>query len=401
MDLIGQQETARRERDARMAKATADQEAAVREAESQQIKLNAQRDVSLRQAEVEALTQAAEAKAAQSGPLAQAEATQEVVREADRARPARGRPEAEGAHRVDDPARRGRRRRPGQARRGREAVEDRGGPGGRGAGPARRPGRRRDPGHEGRGQRPRHRGQRRGDGQADHPRGQRRGGHRPVQGRGGGEGLALRADAYRQFNEAAVIQTVLSMLPEIVRAAAEPMGRIDSLTVLSNDGASELVKNTTRTVTEASATVKGLTGIDVPALIGSSMGARFGGTEPEPEAPAGGGGGGRSGGGGTSGSGGGEADRREDPEGAAVVADDGRAGIVVGRVEREASLCGPTPRRRCPPPSRGSIATRIGHAEPSTARSGSPRPRAAGRRRPSASLAEIDPRRGRLGPPTT
>ena len=70
MDLIGQQETARRERDARMAKAQADQEAAVREAEAQQIKLNAQRDVSLRQAEVEALTAAAEAKAAQSGPLA-------------------------------------------------------------------------------------------------------------------------------------------------------------------------------------------------------------------------------------------------------------------------------------------------------------------------------------------
>ena len=35
MDLIGQQETARRERDARMAKALADQEAAVREAEAQ------------------------------------------------------------------------------------------------------------------------------------------------------------------------------------------------------------------------------------------------------------------------------------------------------------------------------------------------------------------------------
>ena len=41
MDLIGQQETARRERDARMAKATADQEAAVREAEAEQIKINA------------------------------------------------------------------------------------------------------------------------------------------------------------------------------------------------------------------------------------------------------------------------------------------------------------------------------------------------------------------------
>src|SRR6187402_1511078 len=75
MDLIGQQETARRERDARMAKAQADQEA-----EAQQVKLNAQRDVSLRQAEVAALTASAEAKAAQAGPLAQAESQQEVVK---------------------------------------------------------------------------------------------------------------------------------------------------------------------------------------------------------------------------------------------------------------------------------------------------------------------------------
>ena len=78
--------------------------------------------------------------------------------------------------------------------------------------------------------------------------------------------LALRADAYRQFNEAAIISTVLAALPEIVRAAAEPMASIGSLTVLSTDGASDVVKNATRTVTEASATVKGLTGIDIPQL---------------------------------------------------------------------------------------------------------------------------------------
>lgn len=54
--------------------------------------------------------------------------------------------------------------------------------------------------------------------------------------------LALRADACRQFNEAAIIQTVLSMLPEIVRAAAEPLSNIDTLAVLSNDGASDLAE---------------------------------------------------------------------------------------------------------------------------------------------------------------
>ncbi|HEX7171608.1 MAG TPA: SPFH domain-containing protein, partial [Candidatus Limnocylindria bacterium] len=80
IDLLGQQKLSVVERDARMAKATADQEAAVREAESEQIKIDAARDVSLRRAETETQTAAASARAAQSGPLAQAEAQQEVTR---------------------------------------------------------------------------------------------------------------------------------------------------------------------------------------------------------------------------------------------------------------------------------------------------------------------------------
>jgi hypothetical protein len=83
--------------------------------------------------------------------------------------------------------------------------------------------------------------------------------------------LAMRADAYKQFNDAAIIQTVLAALPEIVRAAAEPMEHIDSLTIMSTDGASEMVKNTTRVVAESATAIKGLTGLDVPNLIGSAM----------------------------------------------------------------------------------------------------------------------------------
>ena len=312
MDLIGQQETARRERDARMAKATADQEAAVREAESQQIKLNAQRDVSLRQAEVEALTQAAEAKAAQSGPLAQAEATQEVVRkqtelaqlEADRKqkeliattiRPAEAdadaqvkRAEGEKLSRIAAAQADAERvRLAGQAEANIQVMK--------GEANARVT-------------------EVNAEATAKQTtlEGNAEAGIVLSKGEAEAKALALRAEAYRQFNEAAVIQTVLSMLPEIVRAAAEPMGRIDSLTVLSNDGASELVRNTTRTVTEASATVKGLTGIDVPALIGSSMGARFGGNgapPPSGTAPSGAPKGGGSRGGTGGGSGGGERSR--------------------------------------------------------------------------------------------
>ncbi|HYL07831.1 MAG TPA: flotillin domain-containing protein, partial [Candidatus Udaeobacter sp.] len=88
--------------------------------------------------------------------------------------------------------------------------------------------------------------------------------------------LAMRADAYKQFNEAAIIQTVLAALPDIVRAAAEPMSHIDSLTVMSADGASDIVKNATRAVIESTTAIKGLTGLDVPSLVGGALGRGFG-----------------------------------------------------------------------------------------------------------------------------
>jgi hypothetical protein len=88
--------------------------------------------------------------------------------------------------------------------------------------------------------------------------------------------LAMRADAYKQFNEAAIIQTVLAALPDIVRAAAEPMSHIDSLTVMSADGASDIVRNATRAMIESTTAIKGLTGLDVPNLIGGALGRGFG-----------------------------------------------------------------------------------------------------------------------------
>jgi flotillin len=295
MELIGQQETARRERDARMAKAAADQEAAVREAEAEQVKINAARDVALRRAETETQTAAAQARAAQSGPLAEAEATQEVTRkqtelaelEAARkqmelltstVRPAEADAEAQIRRAEGEKA-----ARIAQAQAEAERVKL--------------------------------------AGEAEAKvvevtaeaiakktslEGNAEAGITFTKGEAEAKALALRAEAYRQFNEAAILQTVLSMMPEIVRAAAEPLANIETLTVLSNDGASDVVRNVTRTVSEANATVKGLTGIDIPALVSEAIA----GNQPSPAAPTppnrrggrDGGGGGASGGGSTGGS---------------------------------------------------------------------------------------------------
>jgi flotillin len=272
IDLLGQQKLSVVERDARMAKATADQEAAVREAESEQIKIDAARDVSLRRAETETQTAAAAARAAQSGPLAQAEAQQEVTRrqteladlEAGRkekelltstVRPAEADAEAVVKRADGDrlakiaaaQAEAERQRLAGEAE-ARVAIL-------KGEAQARVVSLNADA--------EAHRTQVEGNAEAEITL---------TQGEAAAKALALRAEAYKQFNEAAVIQTVLSMLPDIVRAAAEPMSNIGSLTVLSSDGASEVVKTTTRTVAEAGAAVKSLTGLDVPSLINEAVG---------------------------------------------------------------------------------------------------------------------------------
>ncbi len=287
MELIGQQETARRERDARMAKASADQEAAVREAEAEQIKINASRDVAIRRAETETQTAAAQARAAQAGPLAEAEATQEVTRkQTELAQLEAARKEQELVATTVRPA------------EADAAAQIRRAEGAKGAVIAQA-------------QADAERVKLAGEAQArvvevtaeatakqTTLEGNAEAGIVLSKGEAEAKALALRAEAYRQFNEAAIIQTVLSMLPEIVRAAAEPLSNIDSMTVLSTEGASDVVKNVTRTVAEASTTVKGLTGIDIPDLLSQAMGNAGGGTG------GGGTGGGGTGGGGPTGGGG-------------------------------------------------------------------------------------------------
>ena len=64
---------------ARIAKARADQEAAQRELEAQAMKAQYERDLAIKQAGFQAESEEAKAKAAQAGPLAQAQSSQEVI----------------------------------------------------------------------------------------------------------------------------------------------------------------------------------------------------------------------------------------------------------------------------------------------------------------------------------
>ncbi len=84
-------------------------------------------------------------------------------------------------------------------------------------------------------------------------------------------GIAAQAEAYEKFNQAAILSKVLEVLPAMAREIAAPMSAIDTMTVVSNDGASQLSKNVSSGVHQTTQMVKDTTGLDIIALLGDLL----------------------------------------------------------------------------------------------------------------------------------
>jgi len=81
------------------------------------------------------------------------------------------------------------------------------------------------------------------------------------------EAMERRADAFARYNEAAVLQMLVEVLPKVAREVAAPMAAIDQLTVVSTDGAGALPKQVTDNLVQTMNLLRTTTGIDVEALV--------------------------------------------------------------------------------------------------------------------------------------
>jgi flotillin len=57
-----------------------------------------------------------------------------------------------------------------------------------------------------------------------------------AQGEAEAEAMRVKANAYREYNQAAVLDKLLTALPEVVRAIAEPLSKVDKVTIVSTGG---------------------------------------------------------------------------------------------------------------------------------------------------------------------
>src|SRR5690349_9218434 len=84
--------------------------------------------------------------------------------------------------------------------------------------------------------------------------------------------MQLKASAYLEYNEAAVLDKLLAGLPEVVRALAEPLGKVDKITVVSTGGeggagVNKITADMATMVAQVPALIESLTGKKISDLM--------------------------------------------------------------------------------------------------------------------------------------
>ncbi|HEY6445300.1 MAG TPA: SPFH domain-containing protein [Acidobacteriaceae bacterium] len=84
--------------------------------------------------------------------------------------------------------------------------------------------------------------------------------------------MNVKAEAYQEWSQAAVVDRLISNLPEVVRAMSEPLGKIDKVTIVStgNDGAAgsfKLTGDMTKIAAQVPALFEALSGMDMRELM--------------------------------------------------------------------------------------------------------------------------------------
>jgi flotillin len=103
--------------------------------------------------------------------------------------------------------------------------------------------------------------------------------------------MNIKAEAYQEYNQAAVVDKLISSLPEIVRAMAAPLANVDKITIVSTGngttaGASKITGDMAAIAAQVPALFEALSGMSMAELF--SKVKQIGDPKPSPpELPSG------------------------------------------------------------------------------------------------------------------
>jgi flotillin len=91
------------------------------------------------------------------------------------------------------------------------------------------------------------------------------------------EATMKKADAWKEYTQAAILQQLLDKLPEVAAAIAQPLSKTERIVVVNTGseggaGASKVTQDVTNIIAQVPATVEALTGMDLMSALGNLAG---------------------------------------------------------------------------------------------------------------------------------
>lgn len=81
------------------------------------------------------------------------------------------------------------------------------------------------------------------------------------------EAMAKKAESYKEYEEAAMLELLISRLPEVAREIAAPIGNVKDITIIDAEGANKLTRTTANTITQLDAVVESFIGTGLSELL--------------------------------------------------------------------------------------------------------------------------------------
>jgi flotillin len=92
-----------------------------------------------------------------------------------------------------------------------------------------------------------------------------------AQGAATAEAMKLKADSFKQYNEAAVIEMIVRILPEVAGKISEPLSKTERIVIINNGGpgggASKVTADVTQIISQLPPVIESLTGIKFEKLL--------------------------------------------------------------------------------------------------------------------------------------
>ena len=89
------------------------------------------------------------------------------------------------------------------------------------------------------------------------------------------EGIDKKAEAMKKYGEAAVVEMIMAALPEIAKNVAEPLGKVDKITMYGEGNSAKLIGDIVNSTTQITEGISAGMGIDLKSLLMGALGGKL------------------------------------------------------------------------------------------------------------------------------